>query len=125
MKINSVAFWINLAFGIIEALIGLRIILRLFGANPVAPFVSWVYTLTLPLLVPFFGMFNEPTVGTSQIELSAIFGLVVYALIAYFLQKLFNYFFIKEEIEEEEIVNKHEHENHEHKRENHDIKEEE
>lgn len=113
MRINSGAFWINLVFGIIEALIGLRIILRLFGANPGAIFVSWIYSLTTPLLLPFFGMFNEPVVGGSQLELSAIFGLVVYALIAYFLQRLVEYLFVKREMDEETIVKKKEiHHNH-------------
>lgn len=74
----------NLILGFIEILIGLRIILKLFGANASVPFVNWVYETSQPLLAPFLGIFPSPVInGSFLIEFSAIFALIVYALLAY------------------------------------------
>ena len=78
-----------LVVGFAEVLIGLRVILKLFGADSVAPFVNWIYVTTTPLLQPFSGMFPSPRLdGAFVIEFSALFALIVYALVAYFLQSL-------------------------------------
>ena len=76
-------FITNFSLGLVEIVIGLRILLKLLGANPQAPFVVWIYETTRPLLVPFAGIFPAPTIGVFVIEFSAIFGLVIYALLAY------------------------------------------
>lgn len=74
----------DLVIGLIEFLIGLRVILKLFGASANSQFVSWVYETTQPLLQPFVGVFPSPKVdGLFVIEFSALFALVVYALIGY------------------------------------------
>jgi uncharacterized protein YggT (Ycf19 family) len=91
MKLPSVAgyllFLTALVLSFVEIMIGLRIILKLFGANTGAPFVTWVYETTRPLLAPFAGIFPEPTInGFFVIEFSAIFALVVYALVAYVIE---------------------------------------
>lgn len=87
---NSLAVYIiNFVIGIIEALIGLRIILKLFGANQAAPFVQWIYSWTDPLLGPFRNIFPSPVIGNQYvIELPAIFSLLVYGLLAYFLTQV-------------------------------------
>jgi hypothetical protein len=41
---------INLILGIIEFLVGARIILELFGANTAAAFVQWVYSASDPFV---------------------------------------------------------------------------
>ncbi len=79
----------NTIFGIVEFFIGLRIILKLFGASTSAPFVSWVYETTNPLLRPFLGMFPSPRLeGGFIIEFSALFGLLVYAFIGYLIEQI-------------------------------------
>lgn len=79
----------NFIFGFIELMLGLRIILKLFGANPATPFVQWVYETSTPLLAPFEGIFPTARIeGGFIIEFSAIFALLVYALIAYFIHEL-------------------------------------
>ena len=40
--------WIWLILGILEGLIGLRVLLKLLGANPAAPFAQFIYSLTDP-----------------------------------------------------------------------------
>jgi hypothetical protein len=80
---------INIIFGIIESLIGLRVLLKLLGANPSAAFVQWVYQTSIILLDPFKGMFPSPMLkGRFILEFSALFALIIYGLIGYFLVKL-------------------------------------
>ena len=79
---------IYLIFGIIEALIAIRIVLRALGANPQAGFAQLIYGLTGPLVAPFAGLFGNPQAGGSVLELHSIVALVVYALVAWLLGKL-------------------------------------
>lgn len=82
-------FITNVVLGFVEVLIGLRIILKLFDANAATPFVNWVYETTRPLLAPFAGIFPSPVLnGGFVIEFSAIFALIIYALIAYLIESL-------------------------------------
>ncbi|HCR80890.1 MAG: hypothetical protein UY13_C0002G0063 [Candidatus Pacebacteria bacterium GW2011_GWB1_47_8] len=77
---------VNFIVGLVELFLGLRIVLKLFGARTVAPFVDWVYDTTEPLLSPFAGMFPSPTIeGGFIVEFSALFALMVYAFVGYLL----------------------------------------
>lgn len=71
----------------VELLLTLRIILKLLGARTAAPFVTWVYETTKPLLAPFEGMFPTSTLaGGLVIEASALFALLVYVFLGFLLQ---------------------------------------
>lgn len=75
--------------GLVEFLISLRIVLKLFGASTKAPFVTWVYETTKPLLFPFEGMFPSSTLHTGFVlEVSALFALLVYAFIGFLLESV-------------------------------------
>ena len=83
------ATWIVwLALGVVEALLILRVALKVLGANPAAGFVQFVYDVSAPLIVPFRAIF--PTVATARgvLELSALVAIVVYALIAWGIARL-------------------------------------
>ena len=71
-----------LVFGVLEALIILRIGLKLIGANPDSPIVALIYGITGLFLIPFVGMIGSPTSGSMVLETSSMFALGVYALIA-------------------------------------------
>lgn len=89
---------VNIVFTIIEALLGLRILLQLFGANPNASFVKWIYETTEPLLAPFQNIFPSPVFeGQFVLELSTLFALVIYAILGYLLQELI--FFVGDSVE--------------------------
>lgn len=77
-----------LLFGFLEALIGIRIVLRLIGANPAAVFTQILYGVTDVFLWPFAGITANPGVGAFQLEISSIIGMIVYALIAWGLTRL-------------------------------------
>ncbi len=79
-RVKQVIYFV---FGAIEALLALRFVLLLLGANETSSFVSLIYALSQPFVLPFQGIFGEPIFGSSVIAWSALVGIIVYALIAY------------------------------------------
>ena len=72
---------LNIAGFLIGILIGLRIILRFFGANSSTPFVSWFYSVS-EALIPFRGIFNDINLqGNSVLDISAIVAAVAYIIL--------------------------------------------
>jgi hypothetical protein len=76
-----------LVFGILEVLIGLRIGLMLVGANPGSPIVALIYGITSLFLFPFVGLIGSPTYGSMVLEISSMFAMLVYALIAWVVER--------------------------------------
>lgn len=77
-----------LLFGILEATIAIRIGLKLIGANVDSPIVALIYSFTNLFLFPFTGMVSSPSAGNLELELSSMFAMVIYALIAWVLERL-------------------------------------
>jgi hypothetical protein len=80
--------FIWLLFGILEGLIGVRIILKLIAANPGSPFAAFIYNITDLFLWPFFGLTVTPGFNGAVLEISSIIAMLVYALLAWILVKL-------------------------------------
>ncbi len=76
-----------LVFGILEAMIALRIGLKLIGANPESPIVALIYGFTYLFLFPFEGMAATPAAGNMVLELSSFFAMAIYALIAWAIER--------------------------------------
>jgi hypothetical protein len=75
---------VYLVLGIVETLIAIRVVMKLLGANPSAPFTSFIYTITTPLVAFFQGVFAEPqTNNGSVLEISSLLAMVVWALVAW------------------------------------------
>lgn len=73
---------IYLIIGLAEVVLVLRIILRLFAANPTASFVHWTYTTSNTLLEPFRGIFQTGVIDKSYVlDFTALFALIVYGLL--------------------------------------------
>lgn len=79
---------IVLVFSILEVMIGLRIVLKLIGANPDSPIVAMIYGVTAPFLAPFLGLIGSPTTGNMVLEAPSMIAIAIYALIALALEKL-------------------------------------
>jgi hypothetical protein len=77
-----------LFFGILEGLIVLRIFLKLIAANPDSPISALVYRFTDLFLFPFVGLTATPQAGGMVLEISSFIALVVYALIAWVIERL-------------------------------------
>jgi len=84
-----------LFLGILEALIALRIGLKLIGANPESPIVALIYGLTFLFLFPFEGMVATPSAGSIVLELSSLFAMMIYALIAWAVERTIWVFFYR------------------------------
>ncbi len=73
---------VYLVFGVIEALILIRFILKLLAANPAAAFTNFVYQLSGPFVAPFQGVFPSPATDASVFELSSALAIIIYMLLA-------------------------------------------
>ena len=63
--------------------------LLLFGANPDAPFAEWLYRGLRRVMAPFRGLFEPiPLDGRSVLDVSILFAMIVYAIVALALQAL-------------------------------------
>jgi uncharacterized protein YggT (Ycf19 family) len=79
---------IYLAFGVIESLIAIRVVLKLLAANPSAGFTSLIYNVTQPFVALFQGVFPDAQSKGSVLEVSSLLAILVYALLAYGLARL-------------------------------------
>lgn len=68
--------------GLVNALLAIRFLFKLFGANPV-PFVRFIYDVAYPFIVPFHGIFNTDQVGISVIEPEDLVAIAIYTLVAW------------------------------------------
>lgn len=84
-----------LFFGILEALIALRIFLKLIGANEASPIAGFTYGITSLFLAPFAGLTGTPTAGGMVLELSSVIAMLVYALLAWALVKIIEVIFYR------------------------------
>ncbi|OGC55987.1 hypothetical protein A2797_01225 [candidate division WWE3 bacterium RIFCSPHIGHO2_01_FULL_48_15] len=78
--------------GVIEVLLGFRLVFKGLGANPSADFVSFIYGVTDFLLQPFLGIFRstvtEGAEVTAVFEPATVIAMVVYAVLAWGLASL-------------------------------------
>jgi len=76
-----------LLLGVLEVMIALRILLKLIAANPESPVVALIYGFTALFLFPFEGMTATPSAGGMVLELSSLFAMAIYALIAWAVER--------------------------------------
>ena len=79
---------IQLSFGVLNGLIGLRFLLKLMAANPENPFASLVYFITSPFIWMFRDLTLTPSFEGIQIEFFSLIAIVVYALIGWIIIQL-------------------------------------
>jgi len=64
----------------LEALLALRIGLKLIGANADNPFAAPLYGFTDIFVFPFAGLIGTPTADGMALEISSVIAMLVYAL---------------------------------------------
>jgi len=79
---------IQLGFGVLNGLIGLRFLFKLMAANPNNPFASLIYFITLPFLWMFQGLTRTPSFEGIVIEFYDLIAIVVYALLGWIIIQL-------------------------------------
>lgn len=80
--------WI--AASTLDALLGFRVLLKLVGANPAAPFTELIYSLSAPLVSPFRNLVGNPAFGRGVLEITTLFGMLVYMFLSWLLIELWN-----------------------------------
>ncbi len=76
--------------GFIIALLALRAVLLLFGANRSVGFVDFIYSLSGVFAAPFAGIFAAPSFdGKFYLDSSSLVAMLVYALVGWGVAKLF------------------------------------
>lgn len=80
-------YWITrvtyFVLGVLEVILGLRLLFRLLGANSDNGFITFLYSLSHIFVVGFNGIFNDQALGRSVFEVSTLIAMLVYALIAW------------------------------------------
>ena len=85
-RINGI-IWLLL--GVLEVIIGMRVVLKLLAANPDNGFANFIYRVARVFVWPFFGLVAEPTsTSGSVLEVGSIIAMVVYLLIAWGITRL-------------------------------------
>ena len=75
--------------GLIEALLAIRFVLKLLGANPTAGFTNFIYVLTNVFVYPFITVFHVTQAGGSIFEWTTLLAMLIYLFIAWAIIKLF------------------------------------
>jgi hypothetical protein len=78
--------WLVVSF--IEALLGMRFVLKLIGANPQAGFAQLIYGLSAPFMALFYNLTGNPAAAGSVIEVTTLIAMLVYALFGWLIVKL-------------------------------------
>jgi uncharacterized protein YggT (Ycf19 family) len=86
--VYKVSQFIWLLFGGLEALIGIRVILKLIGANPANPFTAFVYQLSELFLWPFRNIVANPAFQNNILEITSVIAMIVYPLIGWAIVRL-------------------------------------
>ncbi len=80
--------FIWLLFGGLEALIGIRVLLLLIGANPGSGFAALVYFLSDLFLWPFRNIVVNPAFQNHVLELTSLIAMIIYPLIGWAIVRL-------------------------------------
>ena len=73
----------------ILAVLAIRFVFVLLGANPANGIANFVYNVSEPLVAPFFNLFNYEFVnGTARFEGFTLVAMLIYALIGYGIARL-------------------------------------
>ena len=82
---------VSVLIGAIEFFLGVRFLLRLFGANGSAPFVRWIYDMSEPLIAPFSNIFPNARIDGFVFDFTTLFALFIYVFMGYLVMELIAY----------------------------------
>ena len=86
---NLAARIVSFVGGTIVALLGLRFVLSLLGANPANAFANFIYSVTHPFVAPFFGLFNyQGQLGVVRFEFETLIAMLFWAFVTWMVVRL-------------------------------------
>jgi hypothetical protein len=80
---NIIVWLLDLVMAVLAFFLGLRIVFKLFDANPGTPFVNWIYRASDNLVFPFSGIFPNLNLGTGAFDVVAVIALLAYLVVLY------------------------------------------
>lgn len=85
---ERIVWWIA---GVIEAILALRFVFSLLGANTANPIANFIYDISHPFVAPFFNLFNYNVVnyGVSRFEVYTLVAMLFYGLVGWLIASLF------------------------------------
>jgi uncharacterized protein YggT (Ycf19 family) len=87
---NVVARVVWYITGVILVFLAIRFVFALLAANPANGLASFIYSVTHPLVSPFFNLFSyNYSNGVRRFESFTLVAMVIYGLVGYGLGKLF------------------------------------
>jgi len=86
--VNSI-YWLG---GLLEILLGLSFVLRLFGANPQNEFARLINNLSAPFIAPFSTLFISPTSSEGS-NIFDVIAIIAYAILSYLVLSLVRFIF--------------------------------
>lgn len=76
-------------FGILELLLGVRVLLHLISTNAENSFMNFVDGLTAPFVVLFANVVQNPILGPSAVlELTTLMAMIVYGVLAWLISRM-------------------------------------
>ncbi len=90
--------------GVVETLLFLRFLFKLLGASIISPFVRMLYDVSGVFAAPFIGMFPIAAVDRAVFEAASVVAMIIYAMIAYGIIYLFQFFKPADPHEVEDVV---------------------
>lgn len=83
--------------GMLEILLVMRFLLRLFDANPQNGFARLINDLSAPFIAPFSTLFISPTSkgGANIFDVNVVIAIVAYALLSYLAVSLIRLIFAR------------------------------
>jgi YggT family protein len=90
---NSI-YWLA---GMLEILLVMRFLLRLFGANPQNEFARLINEISAPFIAPFSTLFISPTSegGANIFDVNVVIAIAAYALLSYLAVSLIRLIFAR------------------------------
>ena len=88
LNLHTVSQVILLLFGIVEGLIGLRVVLKLVGANPDVDFARFIYNAAALFLTPFFNLVGSPASGGMVLEVPSLVAMAFYGAVGWLILRV-------------------------------------
>jgi len=88
--ISKVVQVIQYIAGLLIALLAIRFVLALLGANLANQFANFIYTVTDPMVAPFRGLLqvSQFQAGVSRFEIETLLTIAIYALVTWGITRL-------------------------------------
>lgn len=88
---NLITRIIYIVTAVVMLLLLMRFVLSLLGANRENAFADFIFSMTQPLVAPFFGLFNyQAQYGIARFEFETLIAATVYGLVAWLIISIIN-----------------------------------